>query len=385
MFRKSTLVLLLLGAFLTACTARQPQPPSPTEPKPDPVPVVFHAFQMATESVGWAAGTELLRTTDGGRTWTEVLPLSRQNAWTALDADRAWAAVTSSDERHILVHRTADGGLSRQRASFPLPDGMVGAAPVSISFADADHGWLMVEPMRTMNSHPGYLYATSDGGASWTMVSSTADTLPVGGAIRLEPGRPEEGWLSGNRVSTVPDQLYQTLDGGRTWEEVILTLPPNRLEPGQMDYDLPVISSEGREGLLTATWVPENGSAAAYATLRFRTSDGGAIWHHLGVSLPPGVVGTYDGAHAWTWYGIPREPGTTNPVTAGWTVEAAPWSVHKAMEPDATLVGALEDGWNITALQFVTYYVGWALLEKPGQNPQFLQTKDAAQTWTKVR
>jgi photosystem II stability/assembly factor-like uncharacterized protein len=340
---------------------------------------------MTSETEGWASGTSLLHTRDGGRTWLDVLPLSQRNTWTALGAGQAWAATTAPDERQILVHRTADSGKTWETTPVPLPAGMApGASPVSISFADAAHGWLMIEPMRSMNSHPGYLYATADGGKTWKPAASTDDTLPVGGLIRLEPGRPDEGWLVGNQVSTTPKDLYRTTDGGRTWERQELKLPPNRLEPGQIDYDLPVISPEGREGLLTAAWVPDSGAAAAYATLLFRTSDGGTTWDHLGAYLPPGVVGTYDGAQAWVWIGIPREPGSTTIVSGSWSVKSAPWSVGKAMEPDATLVTALEEGWNITALQFVTYSAGWALLTKQGDDPRLLQTKDAGQTWTRV-
>lgn len=384
MHRKLGLVLLLIGAFLTACTTRQPLPP-PTEPQPDLTPVVFHAFQMVNESVGWAAGEGLIRTADGGRTWTHVLPLSQRNAWTALDADRAWAASQSSDEKHILVHRTTTGGKDRETAQIPLPDSLVGASPVSSSFADATHGWLMVEPMRTSHSHPGYLFATADGGKNWSLVASTADTLPVGGAIRLEPGRPEEGWLSGNQVSTVPADLYRTTDGGRTWEKQKLELPPNRLEPGQIDYGLPMFGPDGTSGLLAATWVPESGHVAAYATLLFRTTDGGATWQHLRSYLPLAVIGAHDATKLWAWQGTPRDTGSTVPVTGSWEIQAAPWTTGKTVEPDPTLRAALENGWNIAALQFVSDNAGWALLEKPGEAPHLLQTKDGAQSWTQLK
>jgi hypothetical protein len=91
MRNKSVLTLLLLGAFLAACTTRQ-LPPVPTEPKPDPAPVVFQELRMVSETTGWAEDDGLLRTQDGGRTWTYVLPLGPRNAWTALNETHAWAA-----------------------------------------------------------------------------------------------------------------------------------------------------------------------------------------------------------------------------------------------------------------------------------------------------
>jgi photosystem II stability/assembly factor-like uncharacterized protein len=381
--RSKSVLTLVLGALLAACTPRQ-LPPVPTEPKPDPVPVVFHKLQMVSETAGWAEDDGLLRTRDGGRTWNYVLPLGPRNAWTALNETHAWAASQSSNEQNILIHRTTEGGKNRETASIPLPDSLAGAAPVSISFADATNGWLMVESMRTMNAHPGYLFATADGGKSWALVSSTADSLPVGGAVKRKPGAAAEGWLVGSQVSTVPGKLYRTTDGGRTWEQQELKLPPNRLEPGQLDPGLPVFSPDGQGGLLAATWVPESGAAAAYATLLFRTTDGGVTWQHQRAYLPPAVIASYNAAKAWAWQGIPREPGTTGPVTAFWDLQSAPWTTGEVFEPDNTLVTALEDGWNITDLQFVTEQAGWALLRKLGQTPQLLQTKDGARSWSKV-
>ncbi|HYF77701.1 MAG TPA: hypothetical protein VD973_11245, partial [Symbiobacteriaceae bacterium] len=114
------------------------------------------------------------------------------------------------------------------------------------------------------------------------------------------------------------------------------------------------------------------------------TTDGGATWQHQRTYLPPAVVASYNAAKAWSWQGIPREPGTTGPVTAHWERQAAPWITGEMIEPDNTVVTALEDGWNITDLQFVTEQAGWALLRKQDRPPQLLQTKDGAKSWSKV-
>jgi photosystem II stability/assembly factor-like uncharacterized protein len=91
---------------------------------------------------------------------------------------------------------------------------------VSITFLDALHGWVSVN-LRTGNlSNPGVMFATGDGGATWTQA-----TLPFSGSLYFENA--SVGWLVGSRVPTTRNLIAMTLDGGITWQTQTLAGPTN--------------------------------------------------------------------------------------------------------------------------------------------------------------
>lgn len=85
-------------------------------------------------AVGW--GPTLLRTTDGGQTWTAQSANAPTNVLFAVEAlgpDVAWIAGGDG-----FVARTTDGGLSWQPESLP---GVGGGPLESLRFLDAERGW----------------------------------------------------------------------------------------------------------------------------------------------------------------------------------------------------------------------------------------------------
>ncbi|HEY3182819.1 MAG TPA: YCF48-related protein [Gaiellaceae bacterium] len=137
----------------------------------------------------------LLRTADGGRTWTH----GRSTPFAAADVVVARRTAFAVHGRTLL--RTTDAGRSwRRAATLPFPG--------RIDFADARHGWL--------DGRRG-LRATSDGGRSWRSLRTPCgpyDSVHVAladGAIGFA--------LCGGQPATIEQQkrLYATIDGGRTW------------------------------------------------------------------------------------------------------------------------------------------------------------------------
>lgn len=166
-----------------------------------------------------------------------------------VDEDHGWAVVGGD------LFATEDGG-----ATWSSRYG--GPAEVSaVQFADATRGW-------AVSSH-GLLH-TDDGGATWEAVAGTGDVRAVQFASA------DLGWavLSGGAGS-----LARTEDGGLTWEAVAV--------PGPVEA-LCVAPGGGGPTL----WVAGAGRGAGPSGgVVLRSTDGGSTWQPLALSLPEGPWG----------------------------------------------------------------------------------------------
>ena len=132
---------------------------------------------------GWAVGGDIdedvtgavLRTTDGGATWTVVTPNSKQipNDIFFVDANRGWLVGATEDDAGepgpSEVLTTTDGGATWQSQA-KVPTSLRG-----IQFADAQNGWAV--------GAAGKIYRTTDGGATW--VEQTTHDWSGGQVIEL--------------------------------------------------------------------------------------------------------------------------------------------------------------------------------------------------------
>ncbi|MGA2555838.1 MAG: hypothetical protein ABSG04_06135 [Verrucomicrobiota bacterium] len=127
-------------------------------------------------SIDWVFGDKaILKTADGGRSWKSVLSAGRNDMMAPFfyDSRRAWVVTVFDYEQitnTVAIFRTSDGGRSWNRAELRQSQPIMDA---SLAFTDAHTGWLMLIPAHGMNSSPGYLYRTDDGGANWRKVNST--------------------------------------------------------------------------------------------------------------------------------------------------------------------------------------------------------------------
>lgn len=174
-----------------------------------------------------ACSTQLLITSDGGQS-RRTSPLPTQEHWyifahpTTADG---WAA--SGDQAnpytyHLLV--THDGGASRQ----PLPDFPTGPSVEQILFRTPSEGWFLDHgtPATQCTGQSKVIFATKDGGNTWTEIASTGNfgpgksgigALDFGGCLgRVEFVSDTEGWMSLNGLSG--SHIQHSMDGGRHWE-----------------------------------------------------------------------------------------------------------------------------------------------------------------------
>jgi photosystem II stability/assembly factor-like uncharacterized protein len=169
---------------------------------------------FADESRGWAVGSRgaLLATEDGGATWRS-LPAPTEDSLRDVffvDASNGWVVcernlhpLRDDTEPRSYLLRTSDGGRTWERVA-PAASGAEGRL-VGVRFADASHGWAFGEL--------GALYATRDGGQTWTRQGVPTRRLLLGAKF-LDARR---GWLVG-----AGGTLLRTDDGGANWREGLL-------------------------------------------------------------------------------------------------------------------------------------------------------------------
>src|SRR5437588_2567079 len=214
-------------------------------------------------------GTGLYRTDDWGAHWQTVSP-SVPNPGAALlaatftDSRHGWAAAAVPEGNlRVTVYRTADGGRTWTTSLVPatFSDGF---GESHLSFSDAAHGWLVVDLPHGGAAGMAAVFATADGGGSWTRLANA----PTVSGVRFQG-------LSAGWGVDVAGRLYRTTDGGRTWEDAPLPVP----------VDLPAFF--GSEGVAL-------GSGPSGLVVMV-THDSGSTW-----SARPGPAGI-DASH----YGSP--------------------------------------------------------------------------------
>jgi len=233
-----------------------------------------------------------------------------------INPSHGWLSRGTNKQGELLV--TDDGGSSwREQYTSQF-------APQLVQFVDANNGWLVgcAAPVGLSSVCQSQLLTSHDGGNTWTPAGSVPVTQ--GKVVAIGFVGPQDGWVLGERClplcdSQAPAQLLRTQDGGTTWESLpvvdgvpapvslqrldghtawVLTknnvfgtrdggvtwttaenpcnaVRPIVVLPGQMSF---VNEYVGWIGCL----VPIGAGMTAGAL--YRTGDGGATWHVVGLT-----------------------------------------------------------------------------------------------------
>jgi len=171
------------------------------------------SVQLLDDSHGWAAGRDgvLLHTLDGGATWNVILTdgdLAFEN-FVFLDSSNGWA-ITGIPYRLL---RTTDGG--RSWTTVPTVDN---PPPLDdLHFHDGQHGWIASETQ---------VLRTTDAGLTW----HAHETHASGTLAAIAFPDPLNGWAIANHFPNGASILHTT-DGGLSWspQTVAVSLDSTRL------------------------------------------------------------------------------------------------------------------------------------------------------------
>lgn len=216
----------------------------------------------------------VVRTTDGGRTWTEkILQAPNMQIQTLqnihfVSAQTGWVIGRAGDEEagQGVLLKTTDGGDSWSAIRLPFDQ-----LPAAIFFIDEKTGWIggAGPPIKEdEDTGPSDIIVTTDGGATW----ASQIRLPVT-IYDIYFANSTTGWATGS-LGTV----YHTDDGGRTWM-------PQRSELEMMIGGISPSSEGGKRWKMLAVQFvdPSHGFAAAESEIErigrlLTTTDGGATW-----------------------------------------------------------------------------------------------------------
>jgi photosystem II stability/assembly factor-like uncharacterized protein len=256
----------------------------------------FRGLAAVSRSTAWVAGSKgtVLRTGDGGRSWQDVSPPGAAAEGLelrdieAFDARRAVALSIGEGEASRIL-RTEDGGATWTEA-FRNPDPR--AFYDCVTFLDARHGLAMSDPV----DGKFRILATDDGGRAWRVLpdSGMPAALPgeagfaASGQCLVSSG-PRDVWLAtgGGPVARV----LHSADRGLTWRVAEATVPAG--DPARGVFAL---AFRDRTTGLAVGGDYRAGQASPLAAAR--TADSGRSWSRA-ATPPPG----YRSGAAWFPYG----------------------------------------------------------------------------------
>lgn len=261
----------------------------------------LHSVFFVDERRGWAAGGKgaLLSTADGGETWEARKPPTEdalrdiffqdaQTGW--LVCERSMFMPMEKEESVSYLLKTTDGGASWSRVEVTR-GADVDVKLAGLRFADREHGWVYGEL--------GALFTTEDGGGSWTRQRVPTRHLLLGGSF-LDA---RTGWLSGGGLT-----VLKTSDGGATWRAGTIFLPPVVKEDSKYVPREPAGQGESEQRpvggrRLNAVWFTtrERGWAVGGEGLILATGDGGRTWRpqDSGVAADLYDVRFFDESEGW--------------------------------------------------------------------------------------
>ena len=240
---------------------------------------------------GWIAlGRAIRGTSDGGATWTDLGILPSAVSYLSFpSSDEGWAAtnaVTYAPDGSVsaqtgALYTTQDGGKTWRKVALPGTT----AAVLQVDFVDARNGWISRSTKAGGERFPDQILHTANGGQTWTLAASPCQKAEY--VERFSFVSPSVGFVAcagpPANWSLQDKWLYQTSDGGNTWTIVHQTA---QAQDSRTPDVLPVGGNLADLHFLDGS----HGWMAVAAGGLYSTSNGGKTWTAISQSTFGGDV-----------------------------------------------------------------------------------------------
>lgn len=319
------------------------------------------ALQGSGSNDAFALGqTTLMVTADGGTDWTRhFLPsgltamaldfTSPMNGYVAAGQTCPQSAPTCPVE----VLHTADGGATWSRVFTTAQPSSGSPQFAFVSFPDASHGWLYVGNLATWQ---GQVFATADGGGTWTLVQKTFNAVRPGVAA-FTFASDTTGWVALDQgAGPIGGGLKVTSDGGATWTWI-----------GQIrNWSIADLSVDPTGGVWAVSDLPNGANFLVHST------DEGKTWTQvLPAPAPTADVTFFPGGDGYG-LGMPSDPQALLSTVNG----GASWEIVgrlPVLNPSGLSFANGKDGYAIGSVRSSAYDV-----------LAIVRTTDGGHTWKSV-
>ena len=179
----------------------------------------FSADVAYVLSIGNGEASRIYKTTDAGRNWT--LQLANKDPKVFLDAMAFWTrdrgvAYSDSIDGRFVIFTTTDGRTWNRVPDDRLPPALPGEGAYAASGTNiavhGDHVWIGTTASRVLHS--------ADRGRSWTIAQTPVATSPSAGIFSIAFRDPLHGIVVGGdyrKEAEAVENAALTADGGKSW------------------------------------------------------------------------------------------------------------------------------------------------------------------------
>jgi len=342
--RKLVLPIFLAAAFGSA--AAQPAWQAETSGTS----AELRGLSVVSPTVAWASGAKgtVLRTIDGARWQVFAVPDAATLDFRdihAIDANTA-LVMSAGPGAASRIYRTTDGGASwRLMTTNAFADGFWDA----MAFWDADNGILFGDPVKGRFQ----VYVTADGGASWRpagdagLAAQADEGAFAASGTCLSVAGSRDAWIATGGAQT-PRVLHSS-DRGATWQAAPLPIPAGAPGKGAFSVAFP----NPREGMVVGGDYKEPALASLNGA---RSEDGGATWTPAAVT-PSGYMSVVVPVP-----GAPRSYVAAGLAGSGYSVDGGKrWTALDRIPMNTVGFATPTVGWAVGPKGLLMKYAGPAL------------------------